>query len=124
LQLFCGICSFFIWAGNLIAIYYLPLYYQTKGKSASQSGTNIIPYMMSLVLGAIFSGFIVSRTGRYWYNFIVGPIIGAVGAGLLFTIKEDTKNANIIGYQILVGFGIGIAFQMPREFYPVKVYQR
>jgi uncharacterized membrane protein YfcA len=80
--------------------------------------------MISLVLGAILSGFVVSHTGRYWYNFIVGPIIGAVGAGLLFTIKEDTKNANIIGYQILVGFGIGIAFQMPREFYPVKVYQR
>jgi cyanate permease len=108
----------------IIATYYLPFYYQSKGSSASQSGINIIPYMMSLVVGILFGGFAISRTGRYWYNLIGGPIIAAVGAGLLFTIKEETKNANIIGYQILVGFGIGLAYQMPREFHPTRLITR
>jgi cyanate permease len=108
----------------IIATYYLPFYYQSKGSSASQSGINIIPYMMSLVVGILFGGFAISRTGRYWYNLIGGPIIAAVGAGLLFAIKEETKNANIIGYQILVGFGIGLAYQMPREFHSTRLNTR
>jgi len=47
---------------------------------------------------------------------LVGPLIGAVGAGLLFTIDEFTPNPRLIGYQILFGFGLGLAFQLPGTF--------
>lgn len=51
------------------------------------------------------------KFGRYWPFLIIGPPISAIGFGLLFTIREETSNAKLIGYQILAGFGIGASFQ-------------
>lgn len=36
-----------------------------------------------------------------------------IGAGLLLTIQVDTTTPKMIGYQILYGFGMGMAFQSP-----------
>jgi MFS family permease len=69
-----------------------------------------------MVTGIILGGAITSKTGRYWYSLIIGPLIAAIGGGLLFTINEKTSNAHVIGFQILLGFGIGIAYQMPCEW--------
>jgi len=98
----------------IISTYYLPYFYQAKGSSASRSGINILPFMMSMVGGVLCGGGIAGRTGRYWHCLIVGPLIAAVGAGLLFTIDAQTPNSRVIGFQILLGFGIGLAYQMPR----------
>jgi Sec-independent protein secretion pathway component TatC len=44
---------------------------------------------------------------------VIGPPISVVGFGLLYTVDQYTSNAKLIGFQILAGFGIGAAFQMP-----------
>jgi len=108
-----GTCleSFFIFLGLLLAIYYLPLFYQAQGRSATQSGIDILPFQISTVLSALIGGGIISFTGRYWYFLFGGPFLVSVGAGLLFTITEDTANAKIIGFQILLGCGTGPALQ-------------
>jgi hypothetical protein len=41
----------------------------------------------------------------------LSPLFAAVGSGLLFTIHPDTPNARVIGFQILLGFGLGGALQ-------------
>ncbi|KAG8810908.1 hypothetical protein FRC17_002709 [Serendipita sp. 399] len=108
-----GLMLFFMMVAFLGATYYLPLFYQSKGRTASQSGIDIIPFMISAVLFGFISGGIVNATGHYLTMMIIGPLIGAVGAGLLFTVNENTANAKIIGYQILFGSGVGMAFQLP-----------
>jgi MFS family permease len=100
-------------SAHISAIYHLPFFYQAKGRSASQSGIDIFPYVLGMVFANIASGIAVRKIGRYWPFMITGPIIGAIGAGLLYTINANTSNAKLIGYQIITGFGIGNTFQAP-----------
>lgn len=103
---------FMLMMSMLGGTYQLPLFYQaTRNHSAQQSGIDIIPFMIIVCMGIFVSGGFVTKTGRYYPFFIIGPPISAVGFGLLFTIDQSTSNAKIIGYQLLAGFGIGLTFQ-------------
>jgi hypothetical protein len=90
--------QFFLFSSLLAATFYLPLWFQaTRGVTATKSGLNILPFMLSTVVGVMLGGGIISRTGRYWPFLFGSPLILAVGAGLLFTINVTTPNARIIG---------------------------
>lgn len=71
----------------------------------------VLAFCISVVISVVVAGRLVSLTGRYWYFLVLGPIPGAIGAGLLYTITPDTSDAKIIGYQILCGVGVGTAMQ-------------
>ncbi|KAF9515229.1 hypothetical protein BS47DRAFT_1484607 [Hydnum rufescens UP504] len=91
-----------------------PLYMfrrSTQGRSAIQSGIDVLPFMLSLVIGESISGGLISVMGRYWYWLALSPPIASIGAGLLFTTDIHTPQRYLIGYQILYGFGIGGALQ-------------
>ncbi|PVF94121.1 ABC transporter [Serendipita vermifera] len=105
--------NFMLWISFLAATYYLPFFYQAKGRTAAQSGIDIIPFMLTCVIASFISGAIVNATGHYWTMMILGPLISAVGAGLLFTIDEFTSTPKLIGFQILFGTGLGVSGQMP-----------
>lgn len=111
-QLAGGIFAFFFMGTHLSAIYHIPFYYQARGHSASQSGVDMIPYVIAMVVSNLGTGGIVRKLGRYWYFMFTGPIFAAVGSGLLYTINT-TEAKKVIGYQILLGFGIGQTFQLP-----------
>jgi EmrB/QacA subfamily drug resistance transporter len=111
-QIGCVLESFMMMLCMLTAIYYLPFFYQaTRGRSATESGIDILPFMLAIIISSGISGGIISKTGRYWWFLVIGPLISSIGAGLLFTIKADTDNAKLIGYQILFGAGLGAALQ-------------
>ncbi|GAA5850295.1 hypothetical protein JCM3766R1_001160 [Sporobolomyces carnicolor] len=96
----------------LILTYYIPIFYQAaRNHSATDSGVDILALMLGTVFSVIISGRLVGTFGRYWYFLVLGPLPGAIGAGLLYTVSPSTKNANIIGYQILCGVGLGTALQ-------------
>lgn len=59
----------------------------------------VLAFMLAVVISVVVAGRIVSMTGRYWYFLVLGPIPGAIGAGLLYTVSPTTANAKIIGYQ-------------------------
>jgi MFS family permease len=100
--------QFFIFLALLTATYYLPLWYQaTRGDSATRSGINILPYMLSVVAAAAFSGGFITKSGRYWPFLLISPLLLSVGGGLLYTVTVDTSNARLIGFQILYGVGAG-----------------
>lgn len=112
-QLSAGAAIFTIMVVNAIFTYYLPFRYQALGKSAEQSGINIIPYMIAMVTGSVVGGWLNSATG--WYNpyLIGGSVITTIAAGLFFATNETTSDAKLIGYQILLGVGQGIAMNQP-----------
>ncbi|KDE06930.1 hypothetical protein MVLG_02817 [Microbotryum lychnidis-dioicae p1A1 Lamole] len=96
----------------LLATYYLPIFFQaTKGVSATKSGIDILPYMLGVVVGSAVSGVIVSKEGHYKPWLFFGPWLLCIGAGLLYTIKETTKNSTLIGYQIILALGTGACLQ-------------
>ncbi|TXT09034.1 hypothetical protein VHUM_02508 [Vanrija humicola] len=108
----CSGAIFMFMMAMLGGTYQLPLYYQAgQGHSPQKSGIDIIPFMIIVCVGIFVSGGAVTKWGHYYPFLIAGPPIAAVGFGLLYTIREDTSNAKVIGYQILAGFGIGLTFQ-------------
>ncbi|CCA72089.1 probable DHA14-like major facilitator; ABC transporter [Serendipita indica DSM 11827] len=102
---------FFIFFAFLLAVIYLPFLYQAKGRTAVQSGIDIIPLQIATVMGTAVSSGIIRATGKYKPWLIAGPWFGAIAGGLLFTVDVHTSNAKLIGYQIIFGFGVGSAFQ-------------
>jgi cyanate permease len=95
-----------------IPVYYLPLFYEiVRGRTAEQSGVDIIPLLISFILTTTICGGVVRKTGRYWPFLVISTCIAAVGGGMLYTIDPTTSNSRLIGFQILVGIGIGFGFQ-------------
>ncbi|RUS15319.1 major facilitator superfamily-domain-containing protein [Endogone sp. FLAS-F59071] len=93
-------------------IYYLPVYFQVvEGESATSSGLELIPLMVGLIICNIFSGRLVSRTGRYRIFIIGGMAITTVGAGLLSTWKANSSRGEQIGYLLICGVGFGLSMQ-------------
>ena len=72
----------------------------------------MIPTVLSLVVASIVSGQITARVGYYVLAMIISPIIGSVGAGMIATLNQDSGHAMWIGYQVLFGFGLGLAMQV------------
>lgn len=69
--------------------------------------------VLALVLMSIVGGAGVTAVGYYTPFFIISTILQAVGAGLLTTFTVDTPSSKWIGYQIVYGFGVGLAMQQP-----------
>ncbi|KAJ7710154.1 major facilitator superfamily domain-containing protein [Mycena metata] len=96
----------------LIISYYIPIYYQAaRAHSATKSGIDLLPFMLGTVITIIIVGSLVGRFGYYWPFLVGATVFLAIGSGLLYTIDTNTSSANLIGFQILVGIGIGMGLQ-------------
>ncbi|KAM0439913.1 hypothetical protein ACHAPT_001011 [Fusarium lateritium] len=111
----CGIVYAMCIGGGMISLLYtLPIWFQAiKGTSAIQSGIDTIPLVLSLVVGAIMSGAIITRTGYYVPWMFVAAVLTSVGSGLMTTFKTNTGHSAWIGYQVLFGLGLGTGMQQP-----------
>ncbi|KKZ64784.1 hypothetical protein EMCG_09325 [[Emmonsia] crescens] len=96
----------------LVMLYYLPIWFQAiKGVSAVTSGFMILPIMISLVIGGIVAGVLVSKIGYYTPFMILSTVFTSIGIGLVTTLTKETGHAKWIGYQVLYGFGLGSGTQ-------------
>ncbi|KAJ7737382.1 ABC transporter [Mycena metata] len=104
--------SFLTRFSMLIFSYYIPIFYQAaRGSTATQSGIDLIPFMLGTVITIIASGQIIGKWGYYWPFLVGSPIFLAIGSGLLYTLNETTSSAKLIGFQILAGMGVGLGMQ-------------
>lgn len=94
---------FFIFFAFLLAAIYLAFLYQAKGRTAVQSGVDIIPFSIATVVGTGLSGGIIRATGHYKPFLIFAPWFGSIAGGLLYTVDVNTSSAKLIGYQIILG---------------------
>ncbi|KAL4883844.1 major facilitator superfamily domain-containing protein [Aspergillus karnatakaensis] len=113
-----------IWGASLFAVclgasfftilYFLPIWFQAiKGASATKSGIMNLPMLLSSVIFAMLSGVFTTYTGYYTPCMYICPILMTIGAGLLTTFTPHTGSAEWIGYQIILGSGIGLGLQQP-----------
>ncbi|KAF2728670.1 MFS general substrate transporter [Polyplosphaeria fusca] len=111
---FGSLSQFFVGSTMLTVSLYIPLWFQAiKNTSAMKSGINTIPLVLSVVVGSIMSGGLTQRIGYYTPFMIFGACFMAIGAGLLTTWTASTDSPMWIGYQILLGFGVGCSMQHP-----------
>ncbi|THC95966.1 hypothetical protein EYZ11_004563 [Aspergillus tanneri] len=87
---------------TLCTSYFLPMYFQAvKGVSPTLSGVDLLPTVLSQLVGTVICGALASS------------VITAIGNGLISTFTPSTSTGKWIGYQILIGTGRGLGFQVP-----------
>lgn len=67
-----------------------------------------LSYSISLV--AIVVGITVKKTGKYVIPTYIGWALTVIGAGLLTTLRADSSMASSIGFQLVIGGGVGIIY--------------
>ncbi|KAF2833450.1 major facilitator superfamily transporter [Ophiobolus disseminans] len=111
---FGGASQFCVGATMLTVSIYIPLWFQAiKEVSAMQSGINTIPLVLSVVVGSIMSGGLTQKIGYYTPFMIIGSSLMAVGTGLITTWNMETSSSMWIGYQVILGLGVGCTMQHP-----------
>ncbi|CAO2648117.1 Nn.00g090390.m01.CDS01 [Neocucurbitaria sp. VM-36] len=110
----CSLYAFFLAGSYFIALYYLPIYFQSiQNVNALVSGVHNLPTVISVVFSTIGAGAIVSKTGHAVPFAAVGSVLAIIGAGLFYTLDESTSIGKWIGYQIIASWGWGLSYQMP-----------
>jgi EmrB/QacA subfamily drug resistance transporter len=100
--------ALFVSMGMFGAIIFLPLFVQgVLGKTAQQSGQILAPMMFSFIAGSVIGGQVISRTGKYKLQAIVGTLLMVAGTFLLTRMSSDTPALTIVFNIILIGLGIG-----------------
>ncbi|CAK5266485.1 unnamed protein product [Mycena citricolor] len=103
---FCQGSSFFLF------VYYLAIWFQAiKGTTAIKSGIDTIPLVFGTVIGNVLCGFGTSMTGYFAPFMFVCTILMSVGAGLMTTFTTTTGHAHWLGYQVILGLGVGFGMQ-------------
>ncbi len=94
--------------GMFGSIMFLPTFMQVVlGRSASSSGSLLMPMLIAMIGSSILTGQLIARTGRYKAFGLVGMGVAALGMFLLSTITADVSGLSLAIYMVLVGAGIG-----------------
>ncbi|RYP21926.1 hypothetical protein DL765_002002 [Monosporascus sp. GIB2] len=112
-----------IWAGALYhaflmstlfgAVYYLPIYFQgINGMSAVMSGVSLLPTILPQMVVAIGSGFLVTRVGFVPPFAMLAGALTSIANGLFSTLGPGNSFGSRIGFQIIMGAGLGFGVQM------------
>ena len=98
--------------GMFGAISTVPLYLQlVKGSTPTESGFQLLPMILGLMIASIVSGQLISRTGRYKIFPILGTGLMSLGFLVFTTLKADTNYWVLAGAMLLVGLGLGQMMQ-------------
>ncbi|KAI9449899.1 MFS general substrate transporter [Lactarius psammicola] len=93
--------------------FYLPLYFQVLGSSATGAGIRMIPYSLGNAAVSTVAGITVTRLGAYrgiiWTSW--GVLI--LGWGLMTTLDDHSNTAEKVLYLLIAAVGIGCLFQTP-----------
>ena len=106
-------CMALVGAAMFGTISFVPLFVQgVIGTSATSSGVVLTPLILGAVVTSFISGQIVSRTGRYRPNTIIGPVVLGAGMLLLWRMNIHTTNAEAARNMVIAGIGLGMMMQI------------
>jgi hypothetical protein len=117
----------FLWnalaiANIVVTIYSLPLFFQfVHGETALRSALYTLPFVISLVASAGAGGPVFAQYPMYMPWFAGGSMLMLIGNGLLSTIDYDTSKAQICGYTVIQGVGVGPVIQLGYTVAQTKV---
>ena len=106
-----SVIGFVVGAALFGAITFVPIFLQiAKGMTPTQSGLQLVPMTIGIVLSSTLAGQYMGRTGRYWYLPIIGMTLITVGM-LLMTQLSQTTNMVVFGLSLAtIGLGMGCIF--------------
>ncbi|KAI0516771.1 putative gliotoxin efflux pump [Xylaria bambusicola] len=105
---------FSLYGAYFSIVYNLPTYFQaTAGLSPKDSGIRTIPIIGATSIFSFAGSVAVGKYGKYSLFMLVFTAITVVSGGLIYTFDVDTSLGKQIGYQILLGVGVGPVIQIP-----------
>jgi EmrB/QacA subfamily drug resistance transporter len=106
-------CMALVGAAMFGTISFVPLFVQgVIGTSATSSGIVLTPLILGAVTTSFISGQVVSRTGRYRPNTLIGPLLLALGCLLLWQMDVHTTNGEAARNMVIAGIGLGMMMQI------------
>jgi hypothetical protein len=69
--------------------------------------------ILSLVIASLLAGTFITIFGYYTPFIILSSVMMTIGAGLLSTLKPGSGHAHWIGFQAVLGLGVGFGMQQP-----------
>jgi len=95
------------------AIGYMPTFLQiANGINATESGLLLLPMLVGLLVTAIGSGLLMSKTGRYKWMPITGAALIGAALVLFSTLTADTTPLVTGIYLFVLGAGLGLTIQV------------
>ena len=129
----CYLCNLFRLGCYLAVLFYLPLFFQARGKqilgatshlqaifwltasdglSAAQAGIRLLPGVVAGVIGSLYGGFIIRRTGRYYWLTIWAYLFQTLGMiPIILCTAMATNNTYGIAVDFIIMWisnGIGV----------------
>ncbi|KIJ07370.1 hypothetical protein PAXINDRAFT_102988 [Paxillus involutus ATCC 200175] len=95
------------------ATYYLPLYYQVLGASATGAGVRTIPFQLGAAIISIVSGIVLSKSGKYRVIMWTSYVLMTLGMGLMITLDYASSDAEKEIFPLIASLGIGCLLQVP-----------
>ena len=106
-----SVLNFVLGMGMFGALAALPLYLQiVKGATPTEAGLLLLPLTFGIMSASIFSGQVISRTGRYKKFPIIGAALLVLAMLGLAQVGVDTSLAWTMSMAAV--FGIGLGFNM------------
>ncbi len=108
------VARFCIGMGMFGIIIFIPLFFQgVLGRSATYSGTLLMPMMLGMVVSSTLSGQALSRLGgHYRIQAVIGLVIMATGMFLLARMTPHTSHGTAVLNIVITGVGMGIALPL------------
>jgi EmrB/QacA subfamily drug resistance transporter len=98
--------------GMFGAMLTLPLYLQlVLGATPTESGFQMLPMILGLMIASIASGQLIARTGRYRMFPILGTALLSIGFFLLTFMTYSTSYWYVAGAMVVIGLGLGQLMQ-------------
>jgi hypothetical protein len=94
----------------LLLDWYAVFFEACQDRSPSRAGVDLFGLSYSISLIALVAGITVRRTGKYIIPTYVGWVLTIVGAGLLTTLSANSSLAKSVGFQLVIGAGVGITY--------------
>lgn len=97
--------------GMFGAILYIPVFAQgVIGVSGTRSGLALTPLMLGIVFASTITGQLISRTGRYKVNAVIGVTLIVIGMFSFISITTDTSSWALAIRMVVLGLGLGCTF--------------
>ena len=105
--------SFIVGCAMFGAIVFIPLFLQVvNGASPTESGLQMVPLMLGVIISSVTSGRLISRHGRYRIYPIIGTATMTLGIWLLSHLDIHTSMPEAAAYMVVVGIGMGAVMQV------------
>lgn len=82
-----------------------------KDKSVLRSGILLLPVISAAIVFTLVSGFLVAAVKYYVPFMYLASTFLAIGLGLLTMLTADSSMAQVLGFQVPAGVGLGLALQ-------------